>query len=171
MEGQLILPFTFNTQLSLAVVFLPLLSFMTIVLWPTKSKKAALVGTAFLSLSFLIALILFYNIWNQPPEHTRWIWFSLVESQFTAGIWLNNLSVLLLVLVTLVSVLVHLFSIEYMKDDKSFNRYFAFLGLFTFSMLGIVLADNLLLIFVFWELVGLSSYLLIGLYSRPIHLH
>src|SRR5690606_18560752 len=83
-------------------------------------------------------------------------------------IFLDNIAVLLLVVVTLVSFLVHLFSVEYMKGDPAFNRYYAFLGLFTFSMLGIVLADNLLIIFIFWELVGLSSYLLIGFwFAKP----
>jgi NADH-quinone oxidoreductase subunit L len=68
----------------------------------------------------------------------------------------------MLFVVTLISTLVHYFSIAYMKGDPRFSRYFAYLGIFTFSMLGIVIADNILMIYIFWELVGLSSYLLIG---------
>jgi NADH-quinone oxidoreductase subunit L len=68
----------------------------------------------------------------------------------------------MLVVVTLISFLVHLFSTEYMREDKRFSRYYAYLGLFTFSMIGIVIANNFLFMYVFWELVGVSSYLLIG---------
>jgi NADH-quinone oxidoreductase subunit L len=78
------------------------------------------------------------------------------------GVLIDNLTVVMLVVVTLISTLVHFFSIGYMKDDVRYSRYFAYLGFFSFSMLGIVITDNLLLMYVFWELVGLSSYLLIG---------
>ncbi|GAB3526632.1 NADH-quinone oxidoreductase subunit L [Pontibacter brevis] len=89
-------------------------------------------------------------------------------ADFTAGILLDNLTVLMLVIVTFISTLVQLFSVGYMHGDRGYSRYFAYLGLFTFSMLGIVLVDNLLLLFMFWELVGLSSYLLIGFwFKRP----
>jgi NADH-quinone oxidoreductase subunit L len=64
--------------------------------------------------------------------------------------------------VTVISSLVHIFSIGYMKDDIRYSRYFAYLGFFTFSMLGIVLTNNFFTMYVFWELVGVSSYLLIG---------
>lgn len=132
-------------------------------LWPKKRKFGAYISSTLLFVSFIIAVFLFVKIWNGVPEHSRWLWFEIGSgTQFTSGVWLNNLTVLLLVLVTLVSFMVHLFSLEYMKDDIAYNRYFSFLGLFTFSMLGIVLSDNLLLMFVFWELVGFSSYLLIG---------
>lgn len=88
------------------------------------------------------------------------------------GILADNLSAIMLVVVTLISFLVHLFSSEYMRESSMhagrFNRFYAYLGIFTFSMLGIVLANNILMIYIFWELVGLSSYLLIGFwYERP----
>lgn len=90
----------------------------------------------------------------------------------TLGVLADNLASIMLVVVTLISFLVHLFSSEYMREPSMhagrFNRFYAFLGLFTFSMLGIVIANNLLMIYIFWELVGLSSYLLIGFwYERP----
>jgi NADH-quinone oxidoreductase subunit L len=78
------------------------------------------------------------------------------------GVQIDNLAAIMLCVVTLVSTLVHLFSIGYMKGDIRYGRYFAFLGLFSFSMLEIVLADNLFLLYVGWELVGICSYLLIG---------
>jgi NADH-quinone oxidoreductase subunit L len=84
------------------------------------------------------------------------------------GIVLDNLSAVMLVVVCLISALSHLFSIKYMEGDVRYNRYFAYLGIFTFSMLGIVLADNLLMMYIFWELVGFSSYILIGYwYEKP----
>ena len=158
-----ILPFNELSLLGLAVLLLPLLSFLILSFWPGKGNKGVWVATFILFIALVASIYLFISIWNTEIVHARWVWFELTtEIQITAGIWLNNLTVLLLVLVTLVSFLVHLFSIEYMKSDKGIVRYFSFLGLFTFSMLGIVVSDSLLLIFIFWELVGLSSYLLIG---------
>ena len=78
------------------------------------------------------------------------------------GIAIDNLSAIMLVVVTLISALVHLFSLGYMHGDIRYSRYYAYLGLFSFSMLGIVLANNILMMYVFWELVGICSYLLIG---------
>src|SRR6185312_2723514 len=79
-----------------------------------------------------------------------------------AGILLNNLSVLMLLLVNLIALPVHIYSTAYMKDDAGYSRYFAYLSLFCFSMLALVVVDNLVLFYMAWELVGFSSYLLIG---------
>jgi NADH-quinone oxidoreductase subunit L len=75
---------------------------------------------------------------------------------------LDNLSVIMIFTVTLISLLVHIYSVAYMKGDIRYSRYFAYLGLFTFSMTGIVFTHNFLMMYIFWELVGVSSYLLIG---------
>lgn len=84
------------------------------------------------------------------------------------GIMLDQISVMMLVVVTTVSFMVHLYSVSYMKGEDGFYRYFAYLSLFTFSMLGLVVATNLFQIYVFWELVGVSSFLLIGFYyTKP----
>src|SRR4029079_16021887 len=81
---------------------------------------------------------------------------------------LDRLSLLMLVVVTGVGSLVHIYSLGYLRGDRSLSRYFASLSLFMFSMLGIVLANNLVMMFIFWELVGVSSYLLIGFwYEKP----
>ena len=88
--------------------------------------------------------------------------------QINLGIIIDNLSAVMLVVVCLISSFTHLFSTKYMEGDKRFDKYFAYLGFFTFSMLGIVLTDNLLMMYIFWELVGFSSYILIGFwYENP----
>ena len=84
------------------------------------------------------------------------------------GVYVDNLSVLMLLIVTTISFIVQLYASNYMKDDKSFSRFFGYLNLFNFSMLGLVLSSNLFQTYIFWELVGVSSYLLIGFwYKRP----
>jgi len=84
------------------------------------------------------------------------------------GLILDSLTAVMLIVVTLVSLMVQIYSQGYMKGDPGYHRYFAFMSLFTGSMLGLVLADNLLFVYVFWEMVGLCSYLLIGFwFHRP----
>ncbi|RPH96176.1 NADH-quinone oxidoreductase subunit L [candidate division KSB1 bacterium] len=95
-------------------------------------------------------------------ENFSFDWLVWGDYRLTVGIALDNMAVMMLVVVTLVSAVVHLFSIGYMKGDPRYSQFFAYLSFFSFSMLGLVLADNLLVIYAFWELVGLSSYLLIG---------
>ena len=159
------LPSTLVTTLALMVLVLPLMSFF-INLHNSKKYHGEWVASLILSACFFLSFYLFLQVWGQEAHHFRFTWFRVAignaEYQFTAGLLINDLSALMLVVVTLVSFLVHIYSIAYMRHDPHFIRYFAYLGLFTFSMLGIVMADNLLSIFMFWELVGLSSYLLIG---------
>ncbi len=122
-----------------------------------------------------------YRLGDAPSVHASARWLDLgdratsplgVDTTVSLGLHVDGIAAVMLVVVTLISFLVHLFSSEYMRRPSMhggrLNRYYAFLGLFTFSMLGIVLADNLLMIYIFWELVGFSSYLLIGYwYERP----
>jgi NADH-quinone oxidoreductase subunit L len=155
------------------VLVLPLVAFFTLFFFGRRlPRQGDWVGILCTFLSFGLSVWLFGQVWGQETQHVRYDWFTLggmrQSGVFTAGIYLDNLAVLMLVVVTLISTLVQLFSVGYMRADPHYNRYFAFLGLFTFSMLGIVLADSLLLIFVFWELVGFSSFLLIGFwFERP----
>jgi len=117
----------------------------------------------FLSLlSAFGAVVVLIETWNEQPIAMHWNWFSVAGIQFTAGILIDNLSALMLMIVTLISFLVHVYSTGYMAGDSNIRTYFGMLGFFTFAMLGIVVAGNLLLIFIFWELVGFSSYMLIG---------
>ncbi len=96
-------------------------------------------------------------------------WLHLTEHlTINLGILLDPIAVMMLVVVSTVSLMVHIYSIGYMKGEKGFHRFFSFLSLFTFSMLGLVLATNIFQMYIFWELVGVSSFLLIGFYyERP----
>jgi len=101
-----------------------------------------------------------------PEVGQDWLSFGGETPTFRVhfGILVDNLTIVMLFVVTLVSFLVHLYSMGYMRGEVRYNRFFAFLGLFTFSMLGLCITNNLLLLFMFWELVGLCSYFLIGFY-------
>ena len=165
------LPFTTLSALAAAVLILPLLSFFILGAFDRISAgKKHSVAIGIFGLNLALSLFILYGLWNGFHVHTRFTWFEIqagaYNSRFTAGISLNILAGLMLVLVNFIALLVHIFSIRYMEHEKGYNRYFAFLGLFTFAMLGIVMADNLFIIFIFWELVGLSSYLLIGFWYQ-----
>jgi NADH-quinone oxidoreductase subunit L len=104
---------------------------------------------------------------TQIPIDFTWLGFSETLS-IKMGIILDPISVMMLVVVCFVSLMVHIYSTGYMKGEERFSTYFSFLSLFTFSMLGLVVASNIFQIYIFWELVGISSYLLIGFYyDRP----
>ena len=141
----------------------PLIS--ALVAWIVSSKYSWVLSLTSITLLFastLASFILLFNAWSEESYHFSFRWFEINDYHVSAGILLNHLSILMVVVVSTISFLVHVYSSGYMAGDNSIRRYFAMLGFFTFSMLGVVLADNLLLIFVFWELVGFSSYLLIG---------
>lgn len=147
------------------MIVMPLLSFSAVLIRRTSGGNFAVFN---ISISFIISILIFLTVWNKNIVHEQLTWFSVGERQFTAGILLNNLSVLMMVLVSGISTLVHIYSLSYMKGDANINKYWAYLGLFCFSMLGLVISDSLLLIYLFWELVGFSSYLLIGFwFTKP----
>ena len=133
----------------------------------------AWVGVLSTGLSAIGAVYLFTQIWQQQPAHFQLNWLTIPGAgaegsalNISAGIYLDNLSATMLVLASFISLLVQIYSLAYMKGDPGYTRYFAFLGLFTGSMLAMVVADNLLVLFLFWELVGFSSYLLIGFWRE-----
>jgi NADH-quinone oxidoreductase subunit L len=97
------------------------------------------------------------------------VWLNLSDHlHIDMGVLLDPISVMMLVVISTVSLMVHIYSLGYMKGEKGFERYYAFLSLFTFSMMGLVVATNIFQMYIFWELVGVSSYLLIGFYyDRP----
>ena len=117
-----------------------------------------------LSLTIALAMLIISFVIYDPEYHIEHVfqWIDIGEFQVTLGVFIDNVTVIMLFVVTLVSTLVHVYSIGYMEGDKYYSRYFAYLSLFTFSMIGIVVSNSLFMIFIFWELVGLSSYLLIG---------
>ena len=158
-------------SLSIITLFLPLVGFAIVIHFGKRFPKLYLFEVGIISLTFIITVIinigkLVYHKAQDIAFSFTWIDFGNVpmfgSMQIDLGIKLDNVAVIMLLVVNLISLLVHIFSIAYMKGDKRYNRYFAYLGIFTFSMLGIVLTDNLLMMYIFWELVGLSSYLLIG---------
>ena len=154
--------FFFEVCLLLATA-LPLLSFVLSFVISEKYSWAVSITAPFLLLiSALASSVVFFSIQDEQPYHFAVNWFVVADHLFSAGVFVNILSATMLLVVTFISFLVHVYSIGYMAGDASLRKYFAMLGLFTFSMLAIVLADNLLLLFVGWELVGFSSYMLIG---------
>ena len=128
-------------------------------------NSAHWVSLALIGSSLGIAVSFFANVFvdtGQPILETSIRWFSTESFNVNLGFLINNEAAIMLLVVSLISFLVHFYSVGYMKGDPRYSRYFAYLGIFTFSMNGIVLADNLIMMYIFWELVGLSSYLLIG---------
>jgi len=157
----------FILNLSLIILLLPLLSFLIIIFNQKRTiKSAPYISTIILGIDLILSLIVAYGklVTYSDIEYLqyKYDWFNLGNKSITIGIGVDNLAAMMLIVVNLISFLVHMFSIEYMKGDKRYPRFFAYLGIFTFSMLGIVIANNLLNMYIFWELVGLSSYLLIG---------
>lgn len=160
-----------NITLSLIILFLPLFGFFLVLFFGKKIPKLFFVEIGIMIFAFILSLIVGYSklsffITQDLGASIKWIDFGNVPNigplHIDLGIKIDNLTVIMLFVVNLISMLVHIYSIEYMRGDSRYSRYFSYLGIFTFSMLGIVLTDNLLMMYIFWELVGLSSYLLIG---------
>jgi NADH-quinone oxidoreductase subunit L len=147
---------------TVAAVALPLLAALINFCLPVKSKAAGWISTIAILLSCVLSARVFATVWNNPQVHAQRIWFTIGETQVYAGILLNNLSVLMLLLVSVIALPVHIYSTAYMKHDDRYSRYFTYLSFFCFSMLALVVVDSLILFYAFWELVGFSSYLLIG---------
>ena len=158
-------------NISIVILFLPLLGFTTVVLLGKRIPKLYLFEVAILGIALLLTIIVGYaklSFYGTKDIVAAFTWISMSNAPAAGGInielgfKIDNITVMMLFVVNLISFLVHVYSIEYMRSDRLYTRYFAYLGIFTFSMLGIVLTHNLLMMYIFWELVGLSSYLLIG---------
>lgn len=149
--------------LALTIIALPLLSFATVIFFGRRIPwKGASVPVAAMGIDFILALIILARVIGGYHGTTDLQWFDIGRLAVTFSITIDPLSAIMLCVVTLVSFLIHVYSTGYMHGDPRYSRYFAFLSLFSFSMLGLVLAASFFIIFIFWELVGLSSYLLIG---------
>lgn len=169
-----------NATIIALIPLLPLAGFVLLGLFGRKYLKASsgLIGTALLLTSTILALYVAYEYFfvvgkvdgvyqKLVPLQLTWLEFSKGVS-IDMGIILDPISVMMLVVVTFVSLMVHIYSLGYLKGEERFPTYYSFLGLFTFSMLGLVMASNIFQIYIFWELVGVSSFLLIGYYyDRP----
>ena len=157
------------------IFFFPLASFVLIafVLRPFFNRYAPLAGyatilavgaSAVLSIVALMSLAVHQNQEFWAPHS----WLTVGNLEFGVGIILDELTGVMLVVATLVSLMVQIYSVGYMRGDPGYARYYAFMSLFTASMVGLVMASNIIQLYVFWELVGLCSYLLIGFwYQRP----
>ena len=168
---------------TLFILLLPLFSFLLIGIvdldipktgkvW--SHKVAGLIGTASLGIVTILSYMTAYQYFfctprladgtlpTLVPYNTTWL--PLGDLHFDLGILLDPISVMMLIVISTVSLMVHIYSFGYMHGERGFQRYYAYLSLFTMSMLGLVVATNIFQMYLFWELVGVSSYLLIGFY-------
>jgi len=162
----------FNDIRIVSYLFLPLLSFIILIFFGSKIKdKSHLIALPIIGLTLLNSLsLLFKSLFSHHGLHLEnsFEWFNTGSLVISLGYMIDNVSIIMLCVVSLISFLVHLYSSEYMKGDSRYSRYYAYLGIFTFSMNGIVLSDSLIMMYIFWELVGLSSFLLIGFwFEKP----
>ncbi len=169
-----------NPIFPILILLIPFASFLFLGLCGKKyfSQFAGLLGTTSLFVSAVLALITAYDYFfisgfvdghftQQIPFKIEWLRFTS-ELSINMGILIDPISVMMLVVVTVVSFMVHLYSTAYLNGEERYTTYFSFLSLFTFSMLGLVVATNIFQTYIFWELVGVSSFLLIGFYyDRP----
>jgi NADH-quinone oxidoreductase subunit L len=165
---------------SVWILIIPFLTFIILSFFgmKLKAKLSGLTGTVGLAvvtaLSYTTALSYFLGngavggIFQKIIPYNS-TWLVLTDNlHIDMGVLLDPISVMMLVVISTVSFMVHIYSLGYMKGEKGFERYYAFLSLFTFSMMGLVVATNIFQMYIFWELVGISSYLLIGFYyDRP----
>ncbi|MGA2669690.1 MAG: NADH-quinone oxidoreductase subunit L [Ignavibacteria bacterium] len=155
--------------LSLLVLFLPLLSFALLIFFGKRlPRQGDWLANILIFACLFISIYIFINTGSGDKIIAEVTWFNLGVFKINLGISIDNLSVVMMMVVCLISAMSHLFSVKYMEGDTKYSRYFAFLGIFSFSMLGIVLTNNLFMMYIFWELVGITSYLLIGFwYEKP----
>jgi len=165
-----------NFNFTIAIPLIPLLVFLFIGILNTKLKPkvAGFIGVLGLSTTTLLSLLIAYKYFFEIGKvngvyqtiisaKTVWIHFSDIL-HIDLGVLLDPISIMMLLVVSVISLMVHIYSLGYMKGDGGFNRYYSFLSLFTFSMYSLVVATNIFQMYIFWELVGVSSFLLIGYY-------
>ena len=160
-------------------IWIPLIPFLMFILLglaghKLKPRLSGLLGTSGLAvitvLSYITAYLYFFRGERiegafQKISAFNITWLNLTDKlHIDLGVLLDPISVMMLVVITTVSFMVHIYSIGYMKDERGYERFFAFLSLFSFSMLGLVISTNIFQMYIFWELVGISSYILIGFY-------
>ena len=143
----------------------PLASFFLLIIFGKKLREgSSLLGIFFTFLSFVGAVVVLVERFSSETVKHTWLWLRVGDVDLSFGFEVNALNALMLFIVTLVSFLVHVYSKGYMQGDERLPTFYSYLGLFTFAMLGLVISTNLLQLYVFWELVGLGSFLLIGFY-------
>ncbi|WP_406844969.1 NADH-quinone oxidoreductase subunit L [Flavobacterium soyae] len=159
-----------DTNLALVLVLAPFLGFLINVFFGKSLGKtvSGIIGTAAVAVSFIVTLVLFNQITSTGKgiEVTLFDWIQISNLKINLGFLLDQLSVLWLLFVTGIGSLIHLYSISYMHDDENIHKFFAYLNLFVFFMITLVIGSNLLVLFIGWEGVGLCSYLLIGFWHK-----
>ncbi|MFC4777861.1 NADH-quinone oxidoreductase subunit L [Paenibacillus sp. GCM10023252] len=159
------------TSLAWLIPLFPLVSFvLTLTLGRSFRKAGILIGSAGSLAALVLSLLILIERSGGGAEdyNSSFQWIQIGEFTLSMGFEVTNLTALMLAVVTLVSFLVNVYSAGYMREDERITVYYSYIALFSFSMLGLVLADNLLSLYVFWELVGVSSFLLIGFwYAKP----
>ncbi|MHB1663892.1 MAG: NADH-quinone oxidoreductase subunit L [bacterium] len=151
----------------LIVWLIPFFPLLGAILWGVFGKYfknySGYLGSIFIIISFILSVIIFFIVaYGHGFTSVLYPWIDASYFKVNVSTTIDRLSVVMLVMVTGISALVHIYSIGYMKDDKSFARYFSYLNLFVFSMIMLIMANNFLLLYVFWEAVGFCSYVLIG---------
>jgi len=158
-------------QIYLAIPLLPLLAAIVIGLFGKHLPRAAahVVTIAGVAISFALSVYVLKDAMvSQPYNETVYSWLKSGNFSFEIGFLIDRLSAMMMVVVTFVSLMVHIYTIGYMHEDKGYARFFSYISLFTFSMLMLVMSNNFMQLFFGWEAVGLVSYLLIGFwYTRP----
>ena len=152
---------------SLFILFLPLLAFVIQIFFGKRlPREGDWVSIGAISITLILAITMFIKMHlSGDPElkyEASFVWLDMGAFTISLGFLVDNITIIMLLIVALISTCTHIFSTAYLKGDIRYSRYFGYLGLFTFSMNGIVLANNLMSMYMFWELVGVSSYLLIG---------
>src|SRR5688500_15525985 len=164
----------FEPTLLWAIAVLPLIGFVVngFIAFKAPAKKAitSIVGPGVIALAFAIALVNFFGMLgaelHEPVIQHYWSWMPVGNLQIAAAFHLDQLSMLMTLIITGVGFLIHVYSTGYMNDDPGYARYFAYINLFIFFMLVLVLGSSFALMFVGWEGVGLCSYLLIGFWFK-----
>lgn len=151
-------------EYSWLIPLFPLLSFVLIVFFLSRNNKvSSYFAIAMILTSMVLSFKVLFEVLANPHPYEAFItWLSWTGFSLPMGIYIDPLAAVMLIVVTIVSSLVHIYSLGYMHGDPRFTRFFAYLSLFSFSMLGLVIAGSYVLMLIFWELVGLTSYFLIG---------
>ncbi len=156
---------------------LPLIGFLLLVFFGSKLSKqgVAIIGVGSIGISAVITILITYSFISSPPVNYQfsqvlWTWVSVSDFAPALAFYLDPLALIFMLVITFVGFLIHLYSTEYMAAEEGYSRFFAYMNLFIGSMLILVLGDNLLLLYLGWEGVGLCSYLLIGFwYKDPLN--
>lgn len=155
---------------------LPLISFIVLAVFGKRlGKLGGFIGTASLGITALLTIIIGIGYLSSPPdgnfyEQTLWTWFSIKDFAPEIALYLDPMALVFIFVITFVGFLIHWYSMEYMEGDEGYSRFFAYMNLFVCSMLLLVLGNDLLLVYLGWEGVGLCSYLLIGFwYKNPFN--